>query len=92
MSLADDWCIHGITVNCLAPGWFKTKQNAVMYENQGWVENLYAAQASGLAAGPVGRGGVSGLRRRRPHHRPDPVLVDGGISSGATRPQPKKGR
>jgi len=28
MSLADDWGAHGITVNCLAPGWFKTRQNA----------------------------------------------------------------
>src|SRR5256885_10459210 len=27
MSLADDWGAHGITVNCLAPGWFKTNQN-----------------------------------------------------------------
>ena len=24
MSLADDWGRHGITVNCLAPGWFRT--------------------------------------------------------------------
>ena len=29
MSLADDWGPHGITVNCLAPGWFKTTQNKV---------------------------------------------------------------
>ena len=27
MSLADDWGKYGITVNCLAPGWFKTEQN-----------------------------------------------------------------
>src|SRR5438094_5618769 len=40
MSLADDWGAHGITVNCLAPGWFKTAQNAVMYENKEWVEYL----------------------------------------------------
>ena len=40
MSLADDWGPHGITVNCLAPGWFKTKQNQVMYEDKGWVEYL----------------------------------------------------
>src|SRR3989440_2691948 len=40
MSLADDWGAHGITVNCLAPGWFKTRQNAVMYENQEWLEDL----------------------------------------------------
>jgi NAD(P)-dependent dehydrogenase (short-subunit alcohol dehydrogenase family) len=40
MSLADDWGKHGITVNCLAPGWFKTAQNAVMYEDAGWVDYL----------------------------------------------------
>ena len=40
MSLADDWGVHGITVNCLAPGWFKTEQNKVLYENQEWVEYL----------------------------------------------------
>src|SRR5205085_4561183 len=40
MSLADDWGRHGITVNCLAPGWFKTHQNAVMYEDKEWVDYL----------------------------------------------------
>jgi gluconate 5-dehydrogenase len=40
MSLADDWGKHGVTVNCLAPGWFKTAQNAVMYEDQTWVDYL----------------------------------------------------
>src|SRR5450755_4633304 len=40
MSLADDWGRHGITVNCLAPGWFRTAQNEVMYQNQEWVDYL----------------------------------------------------
>jgi len=40
MSLADDWGPHGVTVNCLAPGWFKTAQNAVLYENAEWVAYL----------------------------------------------------
>jgi len=40
MSLADDWGKHGITVNCLAPGWFRTDQNKVLYENKEWVEYL----------------------------------------------------
>ena len=31
---------NGITINCLAPGWFKTEQNRVMYEQEGWVEYL----------------------------------------------------
>ena len=30
MSLADDCGQHGVTVNCLAPGWFRTEQNKVM--------------------------------------------------------------
>ena len=38
MSLADDWGPYGITVNCLAPGWFKTEQTKVLYENQEWVD------------------------------------------------------
>src|SRR4051812_40663047 len=40
MSLAADWGPGGITVNCLAPGWFKTAQNAVLYENADWVRYL----------------------------------------------------
>ena len=40
MSLADEWGRHGINVNCLAPGWFRTEQNKVLYENPSWVEYL----------------------------------------------------
>src|SRR5205814_8957529 len=40
MSLADDWGSHGITVNCLAPGWFHTEQNKILYEDKEWVEYL----------------------------------------------------
>ncbi|TVR55794.1 MAG: SDR family oxidoreductase, partial [Puniceicoccaceae bacterium] len=40
MSLAADWGPQGVTVNCLAPGWFKTAQNAVLYEDAAWVAEL----------------------------------------------------
>src|SRR4029434_3051937 len=40
MSLADDWGRHGVTVNCLAPGWFRTEQNKVMYDDPEWVAAL----------------------------------------------------
>ena len=40
LSLAADWGPHGVTMNCLAPGWFKTAQNAVMYEDADWVSYL----------------------------------------------------
>jgi NAD(P)-dependent dehydrogenase (short-subunit alcohol dehydrogenase family) len=87
MSLADDWGRYGITVNCLAPGWFRTAQNDVLYQNRAWVEYL-------VDRIPVKRPG-------RPEDLEGPivflasessryvtgqtVLVDGGISTGATR-------
>jgi len=87
MSLADDWGRHGITVNCLAPGWFHTAQNTVLYQNREWVDYL-------VDRIPLGRPG-------EPHDLDGPVvflaseasryvtgqtlLVDGGMSTGSTR-------
>lgn len=39
-ALAAEWGAHGITVNCLAPGWFETAQNQVLYQNEAWVTKL----------------------------------------------------
>src|SRR5687767_10031512 len=91
MSLADDWGPYGITVNCLAPGWFKTDQNKVMYEDPEWVAYL-------VDRIPVRRPG-------RPSDLEGPIvflasdaseyvtgqtlLVDGGISTGAVRALPR---
>jgi NAD(P)-dependent dehydrogenase (short-subunit alcohol dehydrogenase family) len=33
MSLADDRGKYGVTANCLAPGWFRTQQNEILYQN-----------------------------------------------------------
>lgn len=87
MSLADDWGKHGVTVNCLAPGWFHTAQNTVLYQNKEWVEYL-------VERIPLGRPG-------EPHDLDGPIvflaseasryitgqtlLVDGGMSTGSTR-------
>jgi len=40
MSLADDWGVFGITVNCLAPGWFRTELNRELYDNKEWLDYL----------------------------------------------------
>jgi NAD(P)-dependent dehydrogenase (short-subunit alcohol dehydrogenase family) len=92
MSLADDWGIHGITVNCLAPGWFKTAQNAVMYENKEWVEYLCdriplkrPGQPQDLDGAVVFLASDAGA-----YVTGQTLLVDGGISTGATRALPKK--
>lgn len=87
MSLADDWGPHGITVNCLAPGWFKTAQNAVLYERKEWLAYLCdriplkrPGQPNDLDGAVVflaseASGYITGQT----------LLVDGGISTGATK-------
>ncbi len=92
MSLADDWGVHGITVNCLAPGWFKTKQNAVMYENQEWVEYLCDRIPLKRPGQPQDlEGAVVFLASDASAYiTGQTLLVDGGISTGATRALPKK--
>ena len=93
MSLAAEWGPSGITVNCLAPGWFKTKQTAILYEDPEWVSYL-------VDKIPLRRPG-------RPDEDLDGtivflssdasayitgqlLLVDGGISVNDTRALPRK--
>jgi NAD(P)-dependent dehydrogenase (short-subunit alcohol dehydrogenase family) len=92
MSLADDWGVHGITVNCLAPGWFKTKQNAVMYENKEWVEYLCDRIPLKRPGQPQDLDGavVFLASEASGYVTGQTLLVDGGISTGATRALPKK--
>lgn len=87
MSLADDWGRFGITVNCLAPGWFKTAQTAALYEDQEWV--AYLADRI-----PLGRPGLPGdldgailflASESSRYVTGQTLLVDGGITTGAVR-------
>jgi gluconate 5-dehydrogenase len=87
MSLADDWGKHGVTVNCLAPGWFRTEQNKVLYENKEWVEYLCdripvkrPGHPEDLDAAVVFLAAESSR-----YVTGQTLLVDGGISTGATR-------
>ncbi len=92
MSLADDWGMHGITVNCLAPGWFKTAQNAVMYENKEWVEYLCDRIPLKRPGQPPDLDGavVFLASDASAYITGQTLLVDGGISTGATRALPAK--
>jgi len=92
MSLADDWGPHGITVNCLAPGWFHTAQNDVLYQNKEWVAYLcdriplkrpgepHDLDGAVVFLASDASGYVTGQT----------LLVDGGISTGATKASVKK--
>ncbi|MBV9155417.1 MAG: glucose 1-dehydrogenase [Acidobacteriaceae bacterium] len=92
MSLADDWGKHGVTVNCLAPGWFRTEQNKVMYEDQDWVGYLTdriplkrPGQPGDLDSAVVFLASESSR-----YITGQTLLVDGGISTGAVRALPKR--
>ena len=92
MSLADDWGPHGITVNCLAPGWFRTDQNKVMYEDPEWVAYLVdriPVRRPGQPAdleGPI----VFLASDASEYITGQTLLVDGGMSTGAVRALPRK--
>ena len=92
MSLADDWGSHGITVNCLAPGWFKTAQNAVMYEDREWVDYLCERIPLKRPGQPQDLDGavVFLASDASAYVTGQTLLVDGGISTGAMRALPKK--
>jgi gluconate 5-dehydrogenase len=87
MSLADEWGRFGVTVNCLAPGWFRTQQNDILYQNQEWLDYITdriplkrPGQPEDLSGAAVflasdASGYITGQT----------LLVDGGISTGATR-------
>ena len=87
MSLADEWGSHGITVNCLAPGWFKTKQNAVLYDNEKWVEYIKDRIPLKRPGLPDDLNGavVFLASDASAYVTGQTLLVDGGISTGATR-------
>jgi gluconate 5-dehydrogenase len=92
MSLADDWGVYGITVNCLAPGWFKTAQNAVMYKDEEWVAYLTDRIPLKRPGQPHDLDGavVFLASDASEYITGQTLLVDGGISTGATRAVPKK--
>ena len=87
MSLADDWGRHGITVNCLSPGWFETAQNRAMYQNQEWVDYLTDRIPLKRPGEPHDLdGAVVFLASEASRYiTGQTLLVDGGISTGATR-------
>ncbi|MGB6193027.1 MAG: glucose 1-dehydrogenase, partial [Terracidiphilus sp.] len=85
MSLADDWGSKGVTVNCLAPGWFKTKQNEVLYQNAAWVDYITDRIPMKRPGRPDDLDGaiVFLASESSRYVTGQTLLVDGGISTGA---------
>jgi gluconate 5-dehydrogenase len=91
MSLAHDWGEYGITVNCLAPGWFKTEQSRALYEDPGWVEYLCERIPLGRTGTPGDLDGALLLLASDAgrYITGQTLLVDGGVSVGALRALPR---
>jgi gluconate 5-dehydrogenase len=91
MSLADDWGPFGVTVNCLAPGWFKTEQNRALYESPGWVDYLTDRIPLRRPGKPTDlEGAIVFLASDASEYvTGQTILVDGGISTGAVRVPPR---
>ena len=92
MSLADDWGIHGVAVNCLAPGWFQTAQTAALYQDKEWVEYLRERIPMKRPGTPTDLDGavVFLASESSGYITGQTLLVDGGISTGATRATAKR--
>jgi len=78
---------YGITVNVLAPGWFKTALNAVLYENKQWVDYITSRIPLGRPGQPHDLDGavVFLASDASAYITGQIILVDGGFTTGATK-------
>jgi len=86
-SLAAEWGRHGVTVNVLAPGWFKTAQNQVLYENKPWVQYITDRIPLGRPGQPNDLDGTAIFLASdaSAYITGQIILVDGGFTTGATK-------
>ena len=86
-SLAAEWGKYGITVNALAPGWFKTAQTSVLFEDRKWVDYITDRIPLKRPGEPQDLdGSIVFLASEASTYITGQILfVDGGFTVGATR-------
>jgi gluconate 5-dehydrogenase len=88
--MAVEWGKHGITVNVLAPGWFRTAATSVLYENKEWLNYIASRIPLGRPGQPSDLDGtvVFLASDASAYITGQIILVDGGFTTGATRALP----
>jgi NAD(P)-dependent dehydrogenase (short-subunit alcohol dehydrogenase family) len=91
-ALAAEWAHLGITVNALGPGWFRTAQNDVLFQNPEWVTHVTDKIPAGRTGLPNDMdGAVVFLASDASAYVTGQLLfVDGGFTIGAMRAMPPK--
>lgn len=86
-ALAAEWGKHGVTANVLAPGWFKTAQNAALYEDPEWIKSVESRIPLGRPGQPHDLDGtvVFLASDASAYVTGQIILVDGGFTTGATK-------
>ena len=86
-SLAAEWGKYGITVNVLAPGWFKTDQNAILYENKEWLGYITERIPLNRPGQPHDLDGtvIFLASAASEYITGQLILVDGGFTTGSTK-------
>lgn len=86
-ALADEWGSFGVNVNVLAPGWFRTQQNDILYQDERWYDYICDRIPFGRPGKPNDLdGAVVFLASDASQYVTGQVLlVDGGFTTGSTR-------
>lgn len=86
-ALADEWGEHGINVNVLAPGWFRTMQNDTLYQDEEWVAYICDRIPLKRPGEPNDLNGtvVFLASDASQYITGQIILVDGGITTGSTK-------
>jgi NAD(P)-dependent dehydrogenase (short-subunit alcohol dehydrogenase family) len=92
MSIADAFGPHGVTVNCLAPGWFRTAQNDVLYRDEEWVQSIVTRTPLRRPGQPGDLDGVVVFLASDAsgYITGQTLLVDGGFTTGSVNALPKQ--
>jgi gluconate 5-dehydrogenase len=83
-SLAVEWGPHGVNVNVLGPGWFRTEQTRVLWENDEWMSLMKQRIPNGHIASPAELGAAAVFLASDAASYVNGTLwmVDGGFTTG----------